>query len=166
MSKRDLKQYLQNLAKDQLEEQLLDLYTRFKSVKTYYDFVFKPDEQKLLEDAKFKIGKEYFPVNGRKAKARRSVAQKIIKHYVTLGVDPYVVSDVMLYNIEVSQLYTKDKVVKQEAFYKSMLKHFREAAQFIAEHGMVSDFDHRLRKVVIESKAQEWMNWEGFEASY
>src|SRR5665811_2031669 len=86
MSKRELKIYLKELTKAQLQEQVLDLYARFKPVKTYYNFVFKPNEEKLLDEAKFKISKEYFPVNTRKPKARRSVAQKIIKHFIQLGV--------------------------------------------------------------------------------
>ena len=81
MSKRALKSYLDELTKKQLQEQVLDLYTRFKPVKTYYNFVFNPKEEKLLDDAKFKISKEYFPVNTRKPKTRRSVAHKIIKPF-------------------------------------------------------------------------------------
>jgi len=81
MSKKDLKEYLQQLNKKQLQEQITDLYTRFKDVKEFYDFAFNPQENKLLEECKFKISKEYFPVSGRKAKMRRSVAQKFIRHF-------------------------------------------------------------------------------------
>lgn len=163
MSKRDLKIYLQELTKEQLEEQVLDLYTRFKPVKTYYNFVFKPNEQKLLDEAKFKISKEYFPVNGRKAKMRRSVAQKIIKHFIQLGVEPFIIVDVMLFNIEVAQQYNEDRVIKQEAFYKSMLRSFQEAISYSREEGIISDFLPRITTVIKASKNQEWINAEGFE---
>ncbi|OQX98965.1 MAG: hypothetical protein B6I20_10435, partial [Bacteroidetes bacterium 4572_117] len=62
MSKRELKKYLQGLNKKQLEEQINDLYLWFKEVKTFYDFVFNPKEGQLLEECKFKISKEYFPL--------------------------------------------------------------------------------------------------------
>lgn len=78
MSKRDLKKYLSQLSKDQLEEQLVELYEKFKDVKIYYDFAFNPNENKLVQDAKFKIYNEYFPIKGKKPKMRRSVAQKFI----------------------------------------------------------------------------------------
>ena len=55
MSKRNLKKYLKDLKKAQLEAQILDLYERFKEVKVYYDFAFNPKEEKLLEESKFKI---------------------------------------------------------------------------------------------------------------
>jgi hypothetical protein len=94
MSKRDLKKYLHELTKEQLEEQLIDFYDRFKEVKSFYNFVFNPKEDQLLQACKFKISKEYFPVNLRKAKARRSVAQKYIKRFIQLGVDPCIIADV------------------------------------------------------------------------
>ena len=58
------------------------------------------EQQKLIEECKLKISKEYFPVNGRKAKCRRSVAQKFIKHFMTLGVENSLIIDVMLFNID------------------------------------------------------------------
>ncbi len=163
MSKRDLKTYLATLKKKQLEDQVLDLYTRFNEVKTFYNFVFKPKEEKLLEDAKFKISKEYFSINSRKPKARRSVAQNIIKHYIQLGVDNYMVSDIMLYNVEIAQKYSGQKEIKQESFYKSMLKSFEQAIAFIHENNLNSEFDERIVKIISCSKEQNWMNAEEFE---
>ena len=164
MSKRALQDYLNELTKKQLQEQVLDLYTRFKPVKTYYNFVFNPKEEKLLEEAKFKIGKEYFPQNNRKPKIRRSVAQKIIKHYLQLGVDGFVVADVMLFNIEVAQRYTKVKQVNQITFYSSMLKSYIEVINFTLKNGINSDFVNRIEAISSESKNQDWPNHYEFEA--
>jgi hypothetical protein len=44
---------------------------------------------------------------------RRSVAQKYIKHFSTLGVDP-IIADVMLYNIEIAQAFSAENTIKQE----------------------------------------------------
>ena len=62
MSKRDLKKYLNELNKQQLEEQIIALYDKFLPVKTYYNFVFNPNENKLVQDCKLKISNEYFPI--------------------------------------------------------------------------------------------------------
>src|SRR5690606_41872656 len=88
MGKRELTRYLTDLKKKELEVQIIDLYNRFPIVKEYYNFVFNPNEDKLAQDAKIRISNEYVPRKGKKAKARRSVAQKIIKHFINLGVDP------------------------------------------------------------------------------
>lgn len=81
MSKRDLKKYLSELNKAQLEEQLIELYDKFKDVKVYYDFVFNPNERNLVKDAKLKISNEYYPIRGKRPKMRRSTAQKIYKTF-------------------------------------------------------------------------------------
>lgn len=163
MSKKDLKIYLAGLKKKQLEEQVLDLYDRFKEVKTFYNFVFKPKEEKLLEEAAFKINKEYFPVGSRKPKARRSIAQNYIKHFIQLGVDAYVVAEVMLYNIEVAQRFNQKKEVKQDAFFKSMLRSFEQAVEYIAENKLNDEFNSRMVAIIKTSEEQHWMNANEFQ---
>lgn len=163
MSKRALSKYLQSLDKQELENQILDLYDRFKPVKTYYNFVFNPKEDKLMEEARFKIAKEYFPVNGRKPKARRSVAQKLIKHFRTIELDPALLADLMLFNIETAQRFNAVKPSRQEAFYKSMLNSFEEAVDFIELQGLKAVYGERLRDIADEVIEQEWFNAEGFE---
>ena len=106
MSKRDLKKYLSGLDKAQIEEQFLEMYDKFGDVKTYYDFVFNPKEEKLIAEAKAKISNEYFPIKSKRPKLRRSVAQKYIKHFLTLGVDPIVLADLMLFTIETAQKFS------------------------------------------------------------
>lgn len=163
MSKKELKKYLQALKKDQLEEQLLDLYARFKEVKVYYDFVFNPREDKLLEECKYKITKEYFPVGRRKPKARRSVAQKYIRHFMKLGMDPSHIAEIMLFNLETAQAFSAKKFVKQESFYSSMLKSFQEAREYVGNHGLNDAFYPRLQMVAENAWKQEWFNRAGFE---
>ena len=151
MSKRDLKKYLGELDKEQLQEQLIELYEKFTAVKEYYDFVFNPKEEKRLQEAKLKISNEYFPIGKtRKAKMRRSTAQKIIKHFITLGVDPFVTADVMLYTIEIAQTFSAENSIKQEAFYKSMHNSFDQAVQFLIENGILSEFKSRINAIYNE----------------
>ena len=119
-----------------------------------------------MEECKFKISKEYFPVNGRKAKMRRSVAQNYIRHFNRLGVDSSLIADIMLYNIEVAQTYTSEQFIKQESFYKSMLKSFQEAVKYIRDNSLDNEFKARLNKIVDESIDQNWMNSKGFMMAY
>lgn len=167
MSKRDLKKYVSELNKEQLEEQIIDLYEKFQPVKVYYDFVFNPKEESLLQDSKLKISNEYFPIKklGRrsKPKMRRSVAQKLIKHFVVLGVDPFVIADVMLYNIEIAQAYSSDNPIKQELFFKSMFNSFEQAVEFIISNGIYAEFKTRIGSIFQETVDQKWINQYEFE---
>jgi hypothetical protein len=169
MSKRDLKKYLTDLNKTQLEEQVLELYDKFSAVKTYYDFVFNPKEDTLLKECKLKISNEYFPARtsakkARKPKMRRSVAQKHIKHFILLGVDPFIIGDVMLYSIEIAQTFSAIRVVNSELFYKSMLNSFEQAIKFMISNGIVAEFKSRMIAINEETMRQKWFNHQEFDA--
>jgi len=169
MSKRDLKKYLADLNKEQLEEQIIELYEKFSPVKVYYDFAFNPKEDKLLQESKVKISHEYFPVkkpNAKwrpKAKMRRSVAQKIIKHFISLGVDSFIIADLMLYNIEIAQTFSSNNFVKQELFYKSMFNSFEQALNFVISNGILNEFKTRIIAIQQQTIQQKWKNKYDFE---
>ncbi|MFS4468315.1 DUF6155 family protein [Maribacter sp. 2210JD10-5] len=161
MSKRALKEYLKNLSKTDLETQILDLYQRFPMVKTYYDFVFNPKEEKLVQEAKAKISNEYFPLKRRRPKARRSVAQKYIKHFKTLGMEAFLIADVMCYNLEVAHTFATEKNVP-DAFYKSMLNSFTEMIQHISQNQLLPDFKDRILKIHRTVEEQQWLYEDDF----
>lgn len=169
MSKRDLKKYLTELNKQQLEEQILELYDKFSAVKTYYDFVFNPKEDTLLKECKIKISNEYFPkkTSGkpRRPKMRRSVAQKYIKHFIVLGVDPFLIGDVMLYSIEIAQTFSAERFVKPESFFKSMFSSFEQAIKFMIANGILEEFKSRIIAISDETQQQNWYNKEEFNAT-
>ena len=168
MSKRDLKKYLQELDKSQLEEQIIELYDKFSPIKVYYDFVFNPKEESLLKECKIKISNEYYPARTsgkpRRPKMRRSVAQKYIKHFILLGVDSFIIGDVMLYAIEIAQTFSAEKPVKSETFYKSMLSSFEQAVRFMIANGILEDFKSRIVAISNETNRQNWLNKVEFNA--
>ncbi|WP_293893261.1 DUF6155 family protein [Flavobacterium sp.] len=158
MSKRDLKKYLTGINKEQLENQIIELYDKFSDVKVYYDFVFNPNEEKLIREAKFKIANEYFPVKGKKAKMRRSVAQKYIKHFMKLGVDVTMVADIMLFTIETAQSFSSKRYIKYESFFKSIFTAFQQAVNFMIENGILNGFLDRVVEIKEEANRQKWVN--------
>lgn len=165
MSKREFKKFLEESPRNELEEQLLDLYNRFKEVKEFYDFSFNPKEEELLNNAKTKISEEYFPKKRKRAKKRRSVAQNTIKHFIKLGVDPAKIMDIMLFQIEVAQVYTLEYPIKSEAFYRSMLKSFRQAILYAIENNWLNEYRSRMIQIINNSKEQGWENSDAFEYS-
>ncbi len=164
MSKRDLKKYLSELNKNQLEEQLIELYDKFKEVKVYYDFAFHPNENNLIKEAKLKISNEFFPIRGKRPKMRRSVAQKFIKHFISLGVDAFIIADIMLYNLEIAQALSLEKQINNIAFYKSMLNSFEQAISFMIEKGILEDFKNRVVLIKENTQHQNWPNSYTFNA--
>lgn len=163
MSKRELRKYLKELTKEQLEDQIIDLYERFKPVKEYYDFAFNPKENELIEQCQFQISKEYYPIGSRKAKMRRSVAQKWIKKLMLFDADASLLADVMFFNIEIALTFSGEHFIRQESFYTSMYKSFDETLRFISEKGILAEFKGRIEKIAGDTWDQKWPNRNAFE---
>jgi len=162
MSKRDLKKYIASLSKEQLEDQILDLYARIKEVKEFYDFAFNPKEEKLIDECKFKINREYFPSKGRRAKTRRSVAQKCIKKFKQLGVDSPIIIEIMLFNLQTAQRYSAHRKV-YDTFYRSMIKSFEELVNFVIENKLQDTYSEQINAIAEEAWQQDWINKTAFE---
>ena len=163
MSKRELRKYLKELTKEQLEDQIIDLYERFKPVKEYYDFAFNPKENELIEQCRFQISKEYYPIGSRKAKMRRSVAQKWIKKLMLFDADASLLADVMFFNIEIALTFSGEHFIRQESFFTSMYKSFDETLRFVSEKGILAEFKGRIEKIAGDTWDQKWPNRNAFE---
>lgn len=156
MSKRALKKYLNELPKEALEEQLMNLYTQFPPVKKYYDFIFNPQEEKLVNEAKVKVSNEYFPLRRKRPRARPSVAQKFIKEFKKLEMDPFWVAELMVYNLEVAHAFSLQRE-RPEKFYKSMLNSFKEAVAYVNYNGLRESYLERLKIFYDATRESGWL---------
>ncbi|PLX21457.1 MAG: hypothetical protein C0599_07935 [Salinivirgaceae bacterium] len=166
MGKQKLKAYLKDLDQAEIEEQLIELYETSKDVKKYYDFLLSPKEDRLVDEWKSKISKEYFPAHGKRRKARRSIGQKAVKELTFLGVSSDVVADVRLYAIEIAILFTVEQKRSDVAFYKSFESQFDQALAFLRYNGILSDFKPRCSEIVNRVEEAQWSNAAGFKEKY
>jgi hypothetical protein len=81
-----------------------------------------------------------------------------------LGVDPFGIVDVMLFNIEIAQAYSSEKVIRQELFFKSMFSSYQQAVGFMITHGILISFQSRVEAIKEESVRQQWFNHYDFNA--
>lgn len=164
MSKRDLRKYLSTLDTAALSEQLIELYEKFPAVKTYYDFVFHPNEEKRIGEARQKIKNEYFPEKRKRARLRLSVAQNYFKHFETLGVDARLRAELMAFNIETALQYTARRRVYSDAFYKSITQSFVKWVTFLDRHAMLSDFLPQVQSLASSCTKQGWSQAEQWQS--
>ena len=162
MSKKLLQKHLVELQKEHLEIMVLDLYDKCPEVKTYFNFVFNPNEKKLLEQARVKVANEFFPLKRKRPKARRSVAQKYIKHFKTLGMSPELIAEFMWYNIGLMHTFCEEKP-QRLPFFKSFCNFYKEALQFASYHQIIPLYKTQILAVYTASK--DWENAYDFEMS-
>lgn len=157
MSKRELKKYLTGLDAEALSGQLIELYEKFPAVKTYYDFVFRPDEEKRIGEAMQKIKNEYFPEKRKRATLRLSVAQNYFKHFETLGLDVRLRAELMSFNIQTALRYTSKRRVYSEAFYKSITQSFVKWVAFLDRNAMLAEFMPQIQSFADTCAKQGWL---------
>ncbi|CAH0268989.1 DUF6155 family protein [Chryseobacterium sp. Bi04] len=149
MSKAALKKELQKLTKEQIIEQLLDLYEKNKAVKEFYQFYLNPTNEKELAD-KYKklIRKEFNVENPMRSTEKFSVAKRAISDFKNLQPSPESLADVMLYlpesACELSALFGDFS----EQFYHSAFNNYKSALEFLEEHHLLRQFQNRAMQCV------------------
>ncbi|WP_293789897.1 DUF6155 family protein [uncultured Pedobacter sp.] len=149
MSKTALKKELSKLTKNQLIEQILDLYDKNTAVKEFYKFYLNPTNEKELAD-KYKklIRKEFNVENPVKSTEKFSVAKKAVSDFKNLQPSPAYLADVMLYLPESACELTALYGDFSEQFYMSTYNNFNAALKFLEKHELLEQFKPRTKQCV------------------
>jgi hypothetical protein len=149
MSKPALKKELLKLTKEQLVEQILDLYDKNKAVKEFYDFYLNPhNEKELVEKYKKLIRKEFNVEKPERSTEKFSVAKKAISEFKGLQPSPEALADVMLYLPESACELTYCYGDYSEQFYDSTWNNYKAALAFMAKNGLLDKFKLRAEQCV------------------
>jgi hypothetical protein len=149
MSKPRLKKELQRLTKEQLVEQILDLYDNNKAVKEFYDFYLNPKkENELAEKYKKIIRKEFNVEYPFHCGEKFSVAKRAISDFRGLQPSPDALADVMLYLPESACELTYCYGDYSEQFYHSTYNNYNAALAFMQKHNILDEFKLRAEQCV------------------
>ncbi len=149
MSKAKLKKELNNLTKEQLVEQILDLYDKNKAVKEFYDFYLNPvNEKELAEKYKKIIIKEFNVARPERSGLKYSVAKRAIADFRDLHPSPEALADVMLTLPECACEFTYMYGDMEESYYSGAYNNFVAALKFMHKHHLLDDFKLRAKQCV------------------
>jgi hypothetical protein len=151
----NLKKELQKLTREQLIEQIMDLYKKYKPVKEYYDFYLNPNEKELFEKYREIITNEFYPKKG-EPKTRFSVAKKAIADFKALSPSPLLMADLLLSLPELATKFTRDYGDMWEQFYISGATNFNVALKFISNHGLFPQFKERIENCLKMASECGW----------
>jgi len=145
MSKPQLKKELQKLSKEQLIEQIIELYDTYKPVKEYYKTFLNPDNiQELFEKYKSVIVNEFYPnTKYPNPKLRFSVAKKAIADFSALKPPHTLLADLMITLAENACKFTFDYGDMTEEFYNSTISNFKRALKYLQKEEILDDFKLR-----------------------
>jgi hypothetical protein len=151
-----LKGYLKQVSREQLADDIAELFTKFESVRDYYQTkLFPEDNTHVIEKYKAIIKNEFFPERGF-GEARLSVARKAISDYRKICRTKAVLADLMLFYVEQGVQFTTAYGDIDEPFYNSMESMFEKAVKFIVENEMQEAFENRCRQIVSDTSDMGW----------
>lgn len=151
-----LKKHLKQASKEDLIDDISELFKTFQPVKEYYQLKLNPEtEQYVGESYKKTIENEFFPARGF-GKARLSVARKAVNDYKKVCRDPAALVDMMLFYVEQGVKFTDAYGDIDEPFYCSMESMFASAAKAIAQYGLHGVAEHRCRQIVKDTSQMGW----------
>jgi hypothetical protein len=149
MSKTALKRELQGLTKEQLVEQILDMYDKSKAVKEFYDFYLNPkSERQLVEKYKKVVRGEFSLKDPMGAGLKFSVAKRAIADFRSLQPSHEGLADLMLYLPECACEFTANYGDMTQQFYDTTCNNFHKALEIIRLEGLLDDFKLRAGQCV------------------
>ncbi len=153
---RELKKYLKARTKDELVQDIADLFTRLDTVKDYYQLRLGtgPNEA-LLDRYKAAIQDEFFPARGY-GDGRLSIARKPVTEYKKVSKSPEGLIDLMLFYVEMGVRFTNTYGDIDAPFYNSMESMYERAVELIAKHNLHNPFEARCRKIVEDTSGIGW----------
>ena len=133
MNKRELNKYTATLTKEELANEILNLYNKFDQVKHYYTAELSSDTQELLQKYKQKIEKEFQRASARSSNSYRiTEINNIIKEFEKVSVFSIDIIELKLYRIELSIKYIKEYRIDDQTYYGSVAGHYQKVLKQIA----------------------------------
>jgi hypothetical protein len=151
-----LKNYLKQVSKEQLADDIAELFKKFEPVRDYYQTRLLPeDSNQVIAKYKAIIRNEFFPARGF-GEARLSVARKAVSEYKKICRTNASLADLMLFYVEQGVQFTDAYGDIDEPFYNSMGSMFKKAAEFIVKHELQDAFEDRCRRIVSNTSEVGW----------
>lgn len=151
-----LKQYLKNSSKEELINDISELFKRFSSVKDFYQVKLSPQENSQVS-AKYKkiIEDEFFPARGI-GRAKISSAKKAVTEYKKVSDNPVNIADIMLFYVEQGVKFTNTYGDIDEPFYNSMESMYEKVIEWVIKFKVQDLFIERCRKILVDTRGIGW----------
>lgn len=163
--KREFTKYLKTLDEKALVVELQKLYSKFPMVKKYYEVELSPNTDKIVDEYKVKIKKEYFRGNSL-GRARSSISRKLIAEFKKIAIHQSDVIELWLYRTEMMAAYTMKRSYIKEAFHNSFVRSYEATCEFITKEKLESQFEPRCYEIVKTVEDYGWGSFDELEYIY
>ncbi len=156
MSKSQLKKYIKDLNREQLEEFILDIYSDVKPAKEYLDFFLNPDVTKLIDKTQSSLYSKFYRPSGEPTfNLKFSKVNDIMKDFTTKIHDPFIVADMMVYLIKLICEYGRNYSYS-ESFVRSIISNFRKFSNWLVTNGIEKEYHQKMTQLISMTYSIGW----------
>ena len=160
-----LKKKLELKSKQELIQEITELYKKFPAVKEYYQ-VQEGDIEVISEKYKDIIKKEFVDGYTRGLpKARLSVARKAVQDFKKFTNNPELLADIMLTFVESISDFNTEFGTDSEAFYTSPENMFEKTLELLKKNDLLSIFEKRAYRIV-DNATEGWGHFDSLQERY
>lgn len=153
---RELRKYLKELSKKELEDEIVHLFKNFPSVKEYYSSMINPELNKdLLEKYKKIIMKEFTVVNY-KYNISYKACRDAIKSFNKVCNQKDLVAELMFYYAEVGIEFTKTYGDINEQFYVNIASAYEKALFYVFDNDIEDDLKDKAYYLMEKGQGIGW----------
>ncbi len=148
MSKAQLKKFIKELDRAQLEEFVLDIYSDIKPAKDYLDFFLNPDVDKLVDKTQLSLYSRIFRPNGDPVgNLKFTKINDIMKNFTMKVRDAHVVADMMVYLLTLLCEYGS-KYYHDESFVRSLVANFGRLSKWLIKNGLEKEYYDKMNSLI------------------
>lgn len=143
----ELKKFLTQLSKEELETEIGNLFEKYEQVQQHYtqDLGSDHDRQRLLLEYKEKMRK-LFGTNRRLPLI--TAMKKIVNDYKKISIFPYELAQLMLYRIELSLELYQELGFLAIAFHNSTITAYEEVCELIRDNLLFTQFEKEMEQII------------------
>jgi hypothetical protein len=147
--KREFIKYLKTLDEQGLAKELQKLYTKFPTIKKYYEMELSPTTDKIVGQYKEKLKKEYFKPNGNFGRAKSGISRKIIMEFKKIAIHQSDMVELWVYRTELMAKYVVDRDYYSDTFAGSLISSFETCCKMIVKEKLETEYEPRCKEIVI-----------------
>lgn len=157
LGKRELRNFLDGLSKEELVEQAVQLFTEFVAVREYFEMRLGPADDSETVRRKYKrvIDDQFYPTRGEPRLSLVAI-RKAPRDYRKVARSIEGVVDLMLYYVETAVAFAQDYGYMDESLARSLTLVFRDALDGVLKGGLEAELAPRCREIVASSSGLGW----------
>jgi hypothetical protein len=153
--KREFTKFIKTLDEDSLAKELQKLYNKFPEIKKYYQMELSPTTDKVVNEYKVKLRKEYFRPTSL-GRGKSSVSRKLIAGFKKIAIHQSDVIELWVYRTELMAEYTMKRNYIKEAFSNSLVSSYETSCKLIVKERLEIQFAPRCKTIIDTIQDYGW----------